>query len=180
MPNTSSRIRIGTPRKLFIGGCPGGKPDERRVVGEGRSRIGAGSSISAPSRPLPCGRCPIRVDDLGGHADVDELGEPAVGAITPERGVAGADQLPGRLDDAPQHRGQRQLAGDHLVGPQQTPQPALGGHDLLRALDQLRQQLIELQPRQVREGQIPAVGVLTGSGEPGVGPDAGRRAPAPP
>lgn len=51
------------------------------------------------------------------------------------------------MDDLPQHDRQREVAGDHPVGLQQAPQPALRGHYVLCAADQLRQQLIHLQPR---------------------------------
>ena len=100
---------------------------------------------------------PDPVDGVGGHPGVDELGQPAVGCDHSERRVAGADELPGRFDDAAQHHGQRQVPADHLVGAQQTAQPALGGDDLLRPLDELLQQLVELQSRQVREGEFAVV-----------------------
>ena len=135
------------------------EPDRARLVDQGAEQALADRKVPDP------------VDEGRRETDVDELGQPAVRGEHAERGVAGADELPGRLHDAVQHLGQGQPARDHVVRAQETPQPPLGGEDLLCALDQLRQQLIELQPRQVREGQIPAVGVLTGSGEPGVGPE---------
>ena len=135
------------------------EPDRARLVDQGAEQALADRKVPDP------------VDEGRRETDVDELGQPAVRGEHAERGVAGADELAGRLHDAVQHLGQGQPARDHVVRAQEAPQPALGGEDLLRALDQLRQQLIELQPRQVREGQILAVRVLTGSGEPAVGPE---------
>ena len=117
-------------------------------------RIGCGSSIRAPSRPLPSGRCPIRAACSVVHADVHELGEPAVRGEHAERGVPGPDQLAGGLGDPAQHHRQGQPAGDRLGGAQQPAQPALGRHHLLRAIHQLRQQLVQLQARQVEERQL--------------------------
>jgi len=53
---------------------------------------------------------------------------------------------------AQQHR-QREITDDHLVGVQPPPQPALGAHHLLGALDDLAQQLVQLKTRQIREPQ---------------------------
>ena len=118
-----------------------------------RSRIGRGSSISTPSSPLPCGSVPDPLHRVGRHADVDELGQSPSGRDHPQRRVARTDQLPGRLHDPPQHHRQGQITGDHLVGPQQPAQPALRAHHLLRPLHQLPQQLVQLQPGQIRERQ---------------------------
>ena len=114
------------PRKLSIGGWPGGKPDERGSSAIRRSRIGCGSSISAPSSPLPCGRCPIRCTVSGGMPTCTNSARPPSGADHPQRRVARADQLARRLGDPPQQHRQRQIPDHHLVGPQQPPQPALG------------------------------------------------------
>lgn len=84
---------------------------------------------------------------------MDELREVPVGSDHTDGGVAGADEVAGGLDDVAQQHGQRQITADHLVGLQQTPQPALSDLDLLRALDQLPEQLVEFQPWQVGEGQ---------------------------
>ncbi len=60
LPNTWSRMRTGTPRKLCIGGWWGGKPYARGWAVMSGSRIGCGSSMSRPSTPWPCGSSPIR------------------------------------------------------------------------------------------------------------------------
>jgi hypothetical protein len=52
LPNTSSWIRIGTPRKLVIGGAPAGTPTSAGCSLIWRSRIGPESSISAPNSPF--------------------------------------------------------------------------------------------------------------------------------
>jgi hypothetical protein len=83
LPNTSSRIRIGTPRKLSMGGCSAGKPDERGSSAMRESRIGRGSSISAPSSPLPCGRCPIRSTVPADMPTCTNSASPPAGEITP-------------------------------------------------------------------------------------------------
>lgn len=84
-------------------------------------------------------------DHVGGHPGVDELGQVPVGGDHADRGVTGADQVTGGFDDVAQQHGQRQVTADQLVGVQQTAQPALGGQHLLRALDDLLQQLVEFQ-----------------------------------
>ena len=68
---------------------------------------------------MPCGSGPISVHHVGRHADVDELDQIPVRADHPQRRVARADQLPGRVRDPVQHHRQGQITGDHLVGPQQ-------------------------------------------------------------
>ncbi len=106
---------------------------------------------------MPSGRRPIRVGQVVGHADVDELGEAAVRGEHAERGVTGSDELAGGLGDPAQHHRQGQPTGDGLVGAQQPAQPALGRHDLLRPLHQLSQQLVQLQAGQVGERQLDRV-----------------------
>ena len=58
LPNTASPARIGTPRKLSIGGCPGGKPVAESCCERCASRSGWGWRMSSPSTPRPCGRLP--------------------------------------------------------------------------------------------------------------------------
>ena len=50
---------IGTPRKLCIGGCSGGKPTERGSSARSCSRSGFASRISTPRMPRPRGSSPI-------------------------------------------------------------------------------------------------------------------------
>ena len=69
----------------------------------------------------------------------------------PERAVSRAGELAGGLDDVAQHRFQGQVAGDGLDGMQQSAQPALGALDALCAVDELIDQLVELEFRDVRE-----------------------------
>jgi len=54
-----------------------------------------------------------------------------------------------------QQDGQREVAADHLIGAQEAAQPALGGDDLMGALDELSQQLVQLQAWKIRERQRP-------------------------
>ena len=82
-PNTSSRIRIGTPKKLFIGGCPTGNPADRGSTPIRRNRIGRGSSINAPNKPLPSGKCPIRPTTSTGIPQCTNSTNPPPGEITP-------------------------------------------------------------------------------------------------
>jgi hypothetical protein len=51
-------------------------------------------------------------------------------------------------------------AGHHLVRSKQPAQAPLGRHHLLSALQQLAQQRVQFQPRQIRKRQIGRVGVL--------------------
>ena len=73
--------------------------------------------------------------------------EALVGRDHPERGVLGADELAGGLDDPTEHDGKREVADDQLVGAQQPPEPPLGGDHLLGAVDQLAEELVQLETR---------------------------------
>jgi hypothetical protein len=74
---------------------------------------------------------------FGGHPDVDEFGQMAVGGDHAQRNVPGSDEIAGSLHDPPQQHRQGQVANDHLVRPQQSPQAPLGGQHLLGAFDEL-------------------------------------------
>ena len=105
--------RIGTPRKLCIGGWCGGKPYDRGCRRMSGRRTGSGCAMSSPSTPLPVGCVPIvrsasRVQP--GHEELAELAAPLVEHA--ERAVAGAAEPRRRLDDAAQHVGQAQVACD--------------------------------------------------------------------
>ncbi|CPU65553.1 Uncharacterised protein [Mycobacteroides abscessus] len=54
-----SRTRTGTPRNVCMGGWPSGKPAERTSSAISGTRMGAGWSMSSPSRPSPCGQWSI-------------------------------------------------------------------------------------------------------------------------
>ena len=84
---------------------------------------------------------------------MDELCEPARARIDPERRVAGSDQLLRGVDDVAQQHRQGEIAGDHLVGPQQPAKAALAGDHLVGALDELAEQLVQLQAREIGKGQ---------------------------
>ena len=55
LPNTVSRMRTGTPRKLCIGGWLAGKPYDWGCLVISGIRTGRGSSMSRPSTPRPVG-----------------------------------------------------------------------------------------------------------------------------
>jgi hypothetical protein len=92
-------------------------------------------------------------DQLLVHACVHELFQLSVTAQHAERRIPGTDKVPGRRHDLPQHYRQAQLPGHEGIGAQQPAQPPLGGQHVIGAVYQLHQQLIQLQPRYVRETQ---------------------------
>ena len=59
LPQASPRIRMGTPRNVRIGGCPGGKPKDRGCEPTSSSRSGCSSPTSNPRTPRPRGSSPI-------------------------------------------------------------------------------------------------------------------------
>ena len=137
-----------------MGGWPGGNPTERassrdvaqpdrpRVLDERTQQSLALGQVADPARPRRR-RMPTWMNSV----------QPAVRRDHAERAVRRVDQLAGRLDDPAQHRLQARspmTAG----GAQQAAQPALGGHHLLRPLDQLGQQLVQLEARQVRNVRL--------------------------
>ena len=141
------------PQEVLHRRVPGREPARAAVVGQGGQSDRVRVIDQRPEQALALRQVPDPGRDLDGHADVHELRQPTARRDHPQRGVAGTDQLPGRLGHVPQHRRQPQITDDELVGPQQTPQPALGAHHLLGPLDQLSQQLVELQPPQPRKHQ---------------------------
>ena len=106
-----------------------------------------------PEDPLAPGQLTDPCDQLLVHPRVHELFQLPVTAQHAERRVPGTDQLPGRPHDLPQHHRQAQLAGYQGIGAQQPAQPPLGGQHVIGAVYQLHQQLIQFQPRHVRETQ---------------------------
>ena len=92
-------------------------------------------------------------DQLAVHAGVHELLQPPVAANHAERGVSGAEQVPGRPHELPQHPRHAQLAGNQGIRAQQPAQPPLGGQHVISAIHQLHQQLIQFQPRHIRKPQ---------------------------
>ena len=86
-------------------------------------------------------------DQLLVHAGVHELLQSSVGAKHAERRIPGAEKIPGRPHDLPQHHRQAQLAGHQGIRPQQSAQPPLRGPHVISAVRQLHQQLIQFQPR---------------------------------
>lgn len=83
LPNTSSRMRIGTPGKVPIGGCRAGNPDDRGCRASSSSRTGRGSSISAPRWPLPRGRSRMAATVSGGMPTCRNSARPPCRSSTP-------------------------------------------------------------------------------------------------
>ena len=69
----------------------------------------------------------------------------------PQGRVAGVDEGRRGVEDVAEHLIDIHRAGDLQVGSQQPPQPALGGLNVTGPVDELLQQLVELQPRDLRE-----------------------------
>ena len=89
---------------------------------------------------------PDPVGDLGVHAHVDELLEPApLCADDAYRCVPGADELGTRLDDLSQDSREVEAAGEHLTDPEQISQPPLRDHHLVGPLDELCEHRLELE-----------------------------------
>jgi hypothetical protein len=63
-------------------------------------------------------------------------------------GVPGSDQLAGHVDDPLQHPVQRQVGSDTDDGVEQTAEPVLRDEDLLDALQELLEQVVEPGPGQ--------------------------------
>ena len=135
------------------GRMAGGEARRARVVGDARQPDRLGILDQRTQQPLALRQVPDPRHRFRGHAHVYELGQSTGRRDHPQRCVPRADQLPRRVRDPPQQHRQRQVPDHHLVRPQQPPQPPLGGHHLLRPLHQLPQQLVELQARQIGEGQ---------------------------
>ncbi len=78
---------LGKARRAgVVGEVP--EPDRAWLVDQGAEQALADRKVSDP------------VDEGRRETDVDELGQPAVRGEHAERGVAGADELAGRLHDA--------------------------------------------------------------------------------
>ena len=122
-------------------GAEVGEPDRDRLAGQ-----------QAQDSPAP-GQVADPRDQLFVHAGVHELLQLPVAAEHAERRVPGAEKIPGSDDDLPQHHRQAQIHGHQRIGAQQPAQPTLRGLHVTGPVDQLHQQLIQLQPRHVREAQ---------------------------
>jgi hypothetical protein len=72
-------------------------------------------------------------------------------AAFPQVRLPGAEKIPGRLHDLPQHHWQAQIPGYQRIRAQQPAQLALRGQHVTGPVDQLHQQLIQFQQRHVRE-----------------------------
>jgi hypothetical protein len=129
------------------------EPRRRRMTGQvsepQRDRLGA----QQPENPPAPGQLTDPFDQFLIHPFVHELFQLAVTAKHAERRVPGTDKVPGRPHDLPQHHRQAQLAGYQGIGTQQPAQAPLGGQHVVGAVYQLHQQLIQFQPRHVRETQ---------------------------
>ena len=117
------------------------------------SRIGRGSSMSAPSTPRPSGRWPIAATVSVGMPTWMNSSRPPLGGDHPERAVLGVDQLDGRVDDALEHHRQLDGLDDGLRRPEQGAKAPLRVHDLARALHELLERPVEFRPRMIGEGQ---------------------------
>jgi hypothetical protein len=142
----------------------GREPDRARIVADLPQPDRVRVVDERAQQPLAFREVADDVDRVGRHPAVDELGQPAAGRDHTECRVAGTHQLAGGFDDPAQHRRQVEAADDQLVGPQQPPQPALRRDDLLRAGHQLRQELVELEPRHVGKRQRLVVVGCSGHG----------------
>lgn len=100
---------------------------------------------------LAFGQMADPLDEVGGHADVDELLEPAVRADDPEGSVTRTDEVTGSLDDVAEDHWEFEVSSNRPVGPQEAPQPSLRTRHVAGAGDQLDQQLVQRQLRNVRE-----------------------------
>jgi hypothetical protein len=132
---------------------PRREPRRTRIIGDASQPDRVRVVDQRPQQALALRQMPDPLDGPRRHAHMHELGQPSARRDHPERRVLGTDQVPRRLRDPPQHHRERQVPDHHLVRPQQTSQPALGGHHLLCPLHQLREQLVQLQARKIREGQ---------------------------
>jgi nucleotide-binding universal stress UspA family protein len=133
------RVPVGEARRPRVVGDTA-RPDRYGLVDEGTEQALALREVGDPGHRRRR------------HADVHELRETARPVGDTEGGVARPDQLAGRLDDVAQQHREGEVAADHLVGAQQTPQPALGGEHLVGPRDQLAEQVVELEAGQVGEG----------------------------
>ena len=83
-PYATPRRRIGTPRKLFIGGWLAGNPTERGSSPRSCSRRGFASRMSTPRIPRPRGRSPIAACVSGSMPVVRKRSSPCpVPSMTP-------------------------------------------------------------------------------------------------
>ena len=136
-----SRLRIGTPRNVVIGGWPW-KPDDRGSSAIQVSRIGLGSSIKPLVRRVPSGLtdCP----DFSSSNPLQELFQQAISADDTQRGVPGVRDI-SRAVAAVQQRAGTALARS-AVGCQKAPEPFLSCQDQRRLLDKLAHQQLNRQP----------------------------------
>ena len=147
------RRRPGSERRgssSSAGGRPGSRPIADASAQRGRSRIGRGSSITAPSSPLPARERADASTVSASMPTCDELAELAVRADHAQRAVAGrpARTPPPRSGAARRQPGRRRSSGWRRSRPRSRPWVA---SDVLGALDQLVEQFVEFEPRTVDE-----------------------------
>ena len=142
-------MRIGTPRKLCIGGWFGGKPYDCGCLVMSGIRTGRGSVMSRPEHAAPVRQVADRGVQLRIDAVGDEVGQLPVRPDDAERAVAGADQLAGRRDDPLQRAAQVEVGADADHRVEQGPQPFAAGHHLADAVE---------HRRRVRIGSVPVTG----------------------
>ena len=118
-----------------------GEPDRDRLAGQQPQDAPAAGRLTDPR------------DQPAVHAGVHELLQPPVTADNAERRVPGAEKIPGSDDNPPQHHRQAQIPRYQRIRAQQPAQPPLRGLHVTGPVHQLRQQLIQLQPRHVRKTQ---------------------------
>src|SRR5215218_2161657 len=123
-----------------IGGWPSGKPDDRGSSAIRVSRMGWGSSMSAPSNTASLGELADCLGCLLVHADMQELFEQAISADDSQCGVPGVRDISRGADNAVQYSRQGQLLNDRTVGGQQSTEPFLSCHDQRGLLDELAHQ----------------------------------------
>ena len=156
LPKTLSRIRIGVPRNVPIGGWLAGKPYDAGWSWMRSSRSGSGRSMMKPRMPVPARQVADARALLVGQAVRHELAQSAVGARAEhaQGHVPGAGQLARDGDDPLQHAVQVQVADQAHDRVEQATQTLLRGHDLVDALQHLLQQLVEPGAAERRHRQV--------------------------
>ncbi len=123
------------------------------MVGQVRDPDRHGLADQHAEDPAPPRQAAYRRHQIIVPAGVHELLEHAVAADYPEGGKTSAQQVTGGVHDPAQHHRQAQVRSHRRVGAHQTPQPPLPGQHIIRSADQLPQQLIELQTRDIRKAR---------------------------
>ena len=116
----------GTPRKELIGRMGRREAVGLRVTRDLVQAQWFGSSMRSPSRPCPVGRAPISPTWTGLMPWCTKVRSRLSRSRVQdsERGVVGAGELPGDLDDPGKHAVQAEVSGHRHDGVEQQPQPA--------------------------------------------------------